>query len=186
MILKTTLQLSWSGWSGRLPNPPGLSKRLLRAIRTTDRMLNPDYRDILSAFADANVEYLLVGAYALAAHGQPRATGDIDLWVRPSSENAHRVVNALLAFGAPTSEIRRDDFETPDIVFQMGVSPRRIDILTSIDGVEFESAWTDRMEIVLENGVVPVISRAHFIQNKRAIGRAQDIADIERLEEGGA
>lgn len=149
-------------------------------------MLNPDYRDILSAFADADVEYLLVDAYALAAHGQPRATGNLDLWVRPSTENAHRVVYALLAFGAPTSEIRRDDFETPDIVCQTGVSPRRIDILTSIDGVEFESAWRDRMDIVLENVLVHVISRAHFIQNKRAIGRARDIADIERLEEGDA
>lgn len=147
-------------------------------------MLNPDYRDILSAFADAGVEYLLVGAYALAAHGQPRATGDIDLWVRSTQENAHRVVEALGAFGAPTSDIRPEDFQTPEVVFQIGVSPRRIDLMTSIDGVEFEEAWGDRMDVELNDVVVPVISRAHLIRNKRATGRTQDLADIERLEEG--
>lgn len=144
-------------------------------------MLNPDYRDILSAFGSSAVEYVVVGAYALAAHGQPRATGDIDLWVRPTIENAYRVINALRVFGAPPSDIRAEDFEKPEVVLQIGVSPRRIDILTSIDGVEFEEAWEDRMEIELEGVVVPVISRAHFIQNKQATGRAQDLADIERL-----
>lgn len=88
-------------------------------------MLNPDYRDILSAFADAEVDYLLIGAYAMAAHGHPRATGDIDLWVRSSEENAMRVLKALSAFGAPLTEVGRDDFQTPDTVFQIGVSPRR-------------------------------------------------------------
>ncbi len=147
-------------------------------------MLNPDYRDILSAFENAEVEYLLVGAYALAAHGQPRATGDIDVWVRPTKQNAIRVMTALTMFGAPTSEIRPEEFETEGIVFQIGVSPRRIDILTSIDGVEFDPAWMKRMEVKLDDLTVPVISRKHFIQNKRAVGRAQDLADIERLEGG--
>ncbi len=144
-------------------------------------MLNPDYRDILSAFENAGVEYLLVGAYALAAHGQPRATGDIDLWVRPTSENAERLMLALKEFGAPLSQVDKEDFQTPDVVFQIGVSPRRIDILTSIKGVEFESAWADRLEVELEGAVIPVISREHFIQNKRALGRTQDLADVERL-----
>lgn len=145
-------------------------------------MLNPDYRDILSAFENADVEYLLVGAYALAAHGQPRATGDIDLWVRPTRENAHRIIEALITFGAPVTDIGPEDFEQHDVVFQIGVSPRRIDILTSIDGVDFNAAWADRLELELEGIMVPVISREHFIQNKRAMGRAQDQADIERLE----
>jgi len=146
-------------------------------------VLNPDYSDILSAFADAEVEYLVIGAYALAAHGHPRATGDIDLWVRSMPENAQRVMEALSAFGAPLAEVSREDFETPDTVFQIGVSPRRIDILTTIEGVQFADAWPDRVEIEVEGVPVFVIGREHFIQNKQALGRSQDLADVERLRE---
>ena len=145
-------------------------------------MLNADYRDMLSAFEHAGVDYLLVGAYALAAHGHPRATGDIDLWIRADRANAERVMRALEAFGAPLSGIGRDDFERPAVVFQIGVTPQRIDILTSVDGVAFDVAWPDRMEIEIEGITVPVIGRSHLVQNKRATGRAQDLADIERLE----
>jgi hypothetical protein len=146
-------------------------------------VLNPDYRDMLSAFADAEVEYLLVGAYALAAHGHPRATGDMDLWVRRSSENAERVLQALSVFGAPLSDVETEDFQTPDTVFQIGVSPRRIDILTTISGVDFQEAWPERMEIELEGLMIPVLGRKHLVQNKRALGRPQDQADIDRLVE---
>ena len=145
-------------------------------------MLNPDYHDMLSAFAKADVDYLLVGAYALAVHGQPRATGDIDLWVRPTRANAERVMQALHEFGAPLTEVRREDFERAEVVFQIGITPRRIDILTTIEGVDFEAAWGARMEVNVDGIVVPVIGREHFIQNKRALGRTQDLADIERLE----
>jgi hypothetical protein len=146
-------------------------------------VLNPDYRDMLSAFADAEVEYLVVGAYALAAHGHPRATGDIDLWVRPTLKNAKRVWRALSAFGAPLSDVQQSDFKEPDTVFQIGVSPRRIDILTTIEGVSFDRAWPERLEIELEGVQVPVIGRAHLIENKQALGRSQDKADIERLRQ---
>jgi len=146
-------------------------------------MLNPDYRDILSAFADAEVEYLVIGAYALAAHGHPRATGDIDLWVRSTPENAQRVLEALSAFGAPLAEVTREDFETPDTVFQIGVPPRRIDILTTIEGVQFDEAWPERLELEIDDLPVLVIGREHFIQNKQALGRSQDLADVERLRE---
>jgi len=144
-------------------------------------VLNPDYRDMLSAFADAGVEYLVIGAYALAAHGHPRATGDLDLWVRPTPDNAEQVMTALSAFGAPLMEMSREDFETPDTVFQIGVSPRRIDILTTIEGVRFDDAWPGRVEIEVEDVPVSVIGREHFIQNKEALGRPQDRADVERL-----
>ena len=144
-------------------------------------MLNPDYRDMLSAFANAEVDYLVIGAYAMAAHGHPRATGDIDLWVRSTSTNANRVLEALSAFGAPLTEVDRNDFQTPDTVFQIGVSPRRIDILTTIEGVDFEEAWSERVAIEIEGLTVPVIGRKHLIANKRALGRQQDLADIERL-----
>ena len=148
-------------------------------------MLNPDYSDILSAFNDEKVEYLLVGAYALAAHGLPRATGDIDLWVKRSSENARRLLRALAGFGAPLTEVSEQDFVTPEVVFQMGVAPRRIDILTSISGVTFEEAWPEREEIDIESIRIPVISRPHLIRNKRSTGRLKDQADAIWLEESG-
>ncbi|NBB87882.1 MAG: hypothetical protein GVY12_16870 [Bacteroidetes bacterium] len=144
-------------------------------------MLNPDYRDILSAFDDAGVEYLVIGAYAVAAHGHPRATGDIDLWVRPSPVNAKRVLRALKAFGAPLSNINEQDFQAPGLVFQIGVAPRRIDILTTAEGLTFDVAWRDRVTVNLEGVPIPVLSKAHLIQNKRALGRHQDLADIEHL-----
>ena len=124
---------------------------------------------------------MIVEAYALAAHGYPRATGDIDLWVRPSSENAERAIRALSEFGVPLTDVNRRDFETPDTVFQIGVSPRRIYILTAIEGVEFEQAWPERLEVEVEGMQLPVIGRRHLIVNKQALGRTQDQADLERL-----
>ena len=145
-------------------------------------MLNPDYRDMLSALSEAGVEHMVVGAYALAYHGLPRATGDIDIWVRCSRENAQRVWAALKAFGAPLGDLSLDDLETPGIVLQIGVAPRRIDILTSIDGVEWDAA-AEAIEVAqIEDLRVPIIGRAHLIQNKRATGRTKDQLDIELLE----
>jgi hypothetical protein len=145
-------------------------------------LLNPDFRDILSEFCAAGVEFLLVGAYALAAHGLPRATGDIDLWLRCSPENAHRVMTALARFGAPLTNVTEKDFLGPGMVVQIGVAPRRIDLLTAIDGVEFAEAWQDRVEIEIDALRVPVIGREHLIRNKRATGRVKDTADARRLE----
>jgi hypothetical protein len=144
--------------------------------------VNPDYCDLVSALSDAGAEYLVVGALALAAHGHPRATGDIDLWVRPTAENADRVIAALKAFGAPLSEDTATDLATPDRVVQIGVAPQRVDILTSIDGVDFEEAWSARNDIVLEGVRIPVISRRHLIANKKASGRPRDLADVAELE----
>ncbi|MEK6814070.1 MAG: hypothetical protein AABY65_05000 [Nitrospirota bacterium] len=146
-------------------------------------MLNPDYKDILSAFSDEKVEFLLVGAFALAAHGLPRATGDIDLWIRRTSLNAKRVIRALQVFGAPLADVSEKDFLTPGLVFQIGVAPRRIDILTSIDGVDFDEAWPEREEVAVGGIRIPLISRKHLIRNKRAVGRPQDEADARRLED---
>lgn len=147
-------------------------------------MLNPDYRDMLSAFSEEKVEYLLVGAYALAAHGYVRATGDIDLWVRPERENAKRVLRALARFGAPLSEVTEEDFVEPGVVFQLGVAPLRIDILTAIDGVAFEEAWGARDEIEVEDINVFVIDKLHLAKNKEATGRPQDRVDLDWLRGG--
>jgi hypothetical protein len=137
----------------------------------------------LSTFSDEKVEFLLVGAFALAAHGLPRATGDIDLWIRRTSLNAKRVIRALQVFGAPLADVSEKDFLTPGLVFQIGVAPRRIDILTSIDGVDFDEAWPEREEVAVGGIRIPLISRKHLIRNKRAVGRPQDEADARRLED---
>jgi hypothetical protein len=144
-------------------------------------MLNPDFHDILSAFNAARVEYLLVGAYALAAHGLPRATGDIDLWIRPTEENALNVWRALTNFGAPLDTLTVADLTRQDTVVQIGVVPRRIDLLTSIDGVSFRDAWAARLIVRVDDLDVPVLSRVHLIENKSSTGRPQDRADAERL-----
>lgn len=144
--------------------------------------MNKDYRDMLSALSGENADFMLVGAYAMAAYGLPRATGDMDIWIRRSPENAQRVWRALVVFGCPLHDLTADDLQTPEIVFQIGVAPRRIDIVTSIDGVEFEDAWPDRYEAELQGARIPVISRSHLVQNKRAAGRPKDVADVAWLE----
>lgn len=144
-------------------------------------MLNPNFKDMLSALNAADVDYLVVGAYAMAAHGCPRATGDIDIWIRPTKENAARVWVALKTFGAPTSQVTVDDFHTPDVVYQIGVAPQRVDLLTSISGVDFETAWENRLEIDLDGLSAPVIGRRELLENKVASGRPKDLVDADIL-----
>ncbi len=145
-------------------------------------MLNPDYKEMLECLSAEKVRFLLVGAYALAVYGYPRATKDIDVFVRASPDNASSLMRALARFGAPLEDISATDFESEGIVFQIGNSPRRIDILTRISGIDFESAWAKRHIVNVESLDVPVISLADLIINKRASGRMQDLADLEKLE----
>jgi hypothetical protein len=145
-------------------------------------LLNPDFRDMLSAFCDDKVEFMVVGAYALASHGFPRATGDIDLWVRCSDENAARVWSALTQFGAPLHDLTVDDLKTPGMVFQIGLAPRRIDILTSISGVEFDDAQRNCKQVNLDGLAIQIIGRDDLLTNKRASGRPKDRADVAWLE----
>jgi hypothetical protein len=150
-----------------------------------NRLLNSDFREILSAFSEEKVNFMLVGAYAVAAHGLPRATGDIDLWIECSSENALRVWRALKKFGAPLAELSEADLQNRGTVVQLGVTPRRIDILTEITGVEFSEAEPHKLNLKIEGIQVPVIGRAELIKNKSALGRPQDQADVARLEASG-
>lgn len=143
---------------------------------------NPDFRDLLAEFNAQGVEYLVVGAHALAAHGQIRATKDLDVWVRPERDNARRVLAALRSFGAALHGLTEDDLSTPGVVFQIGVAPVRIDVLTMIDGVEFDLAWPERMTTQFAGVPTAVLGRRQLIENKRAAGRAQDLADVEWLE----
>jgi len=145
-------------------------------------MLNEDFKDMLQCLLDAEAEFLLIGGYALAAHGYPRATKDIDLWVDASSENAPRVAAALRAFGAPSHGIREEDFATPGIVLQLGIPPRRIDLTTKVDGVVFEQCWENRETVEIDGLEVPLLSRKNLIENKKATGRPQDLLDVDVLE----
>ena len=124
-----------------------------------------------------------MGAHALAVHGVPRATVDLDLWVDPNRENAHLVWRALSEFGAPleTLGIAEPDFHRPEVVVQLGLPPYRIDILTTVSGLTFESAWDERIEAFIEEIRVPVLGRESFVRNKRASGRKKDLADLEAL-----
>jgi hypothetical protein len=142
-----------------------------------------DFRDVLAEFVAAGVRFLVVGAHALAAHGVPRVTGDLDLWVEPTAENAARVWHALAAFGAPLDSLglREADFVAPDRVVQLGLPPLRIDLLTSISGVGFAEAWPKRVDGSLFGVAVAFLGRDELIANKRASGRPRDRTDIEAL-----
>ena len=146
-------------------------------------MLNEDYRDMLRALSDEKVKFLLVGAYALAAHGYPRATVDIDVWVMPSPENADAVLRALQRFGSPLQNLTREDLQTDDIVFQIGIAPRRIDIITTASGLQFEEAFGRSIIVDIDGIEVRIPCLSDLIHNKRASGRTKDIADAEALEE---
>lgn len=145
-------------------------------------MLNPDFKDILSCLKEEEAEFLIVGAYALAAHGLPRATGDIDIWVRRSAENAAKVLRALSAFGAPLSNLTEQDFISPEMVLQIGVEPCRIDILTSIDGIEFDEAWKNKVNLIVDEIAIYILSKADLLKNKLAAGRDKDQGDIAWLK----
>ena len=144
--------------------------------------MNEDFKELLAAFNAQGVEYLVVGAHALAAHGHVRATKEFDVWVRPEVGNATCVLAALRGFGAPLHGLTELDLATPGLIFQIGVAPVRIDIITEIDAVGFADAWGERVETSFAGEPTQVLSRKHLIQNKRASGRAQDLADVEWLE----
>ena len=144
--------------------------------------MNRDFAEMLSTLSAEGVEFLVVGAYAMAAHGWPRATGDIDIWVRPSTENADRVLRALRRFGAPLFDLSHEDLIKNDTVFQIGLPPARIDLLTGVSGLTFDEAWPARLNARVEEHDVSVIGFDHLLKNKRATGRAKDMADVAWLE----
>jgi hypothetical protein len=144
--------------------------------------MNQDFLDLLRAFNAAEVRFLVVGAYALALHGRPRATGDLDIWVDATPENAAHVMRALAVFGAPMRDLAESDFAAPGVTYQIGIVPGRIDILTEITGVTFAEAWPGRIRRPFGDVEVDFIGREAFIRNKRATGRPKDLGDIEGLE----
>ena len=143
----------------------------------------PDFRELLALFNAHHVEYLIVGGYALAFHGAPRFTGDLDIFVQPDAVNAQRILTALEAFGFASVGLTPSDFERLDQVVQLGVPPVRIDLITSITGVSWDEAWAGR--VAGRYGDIPVyyIGREQFVANKRATGRTKDVAALEVLGE---
>lgn len=143
----------------------------------------PDFRELLALFNAHHVEYLIVGGYALAFHGAPRFTGDLDILVKPDAANAERILTALKVFGFAAMGLTQSDFESPDQVVQLGVPPVRIDLITSLTGVSWDEAWAGRT--AGNYGDIPVyfIGREQFIANKRVTGRTKDLADLEMLGE---
>jgi len=145
--------------------------------------IQKDFKELLALFNEHKIEYIIVGAYALAYHGVPRFTGDIDIFVRPSPENAQKILSALADFGFGSQDLTTEDFKNPDYVVQLGVPPVRIDIITSITGVGWEDADKGKREGLYGNVLVFFLGREQYIANKRALGRKKDLADLESLGE---
>ncbi|MBI5815113.1 MAG: nucleotidyltransferase [Nitrospinae bacterium] len=145
--------------------------------------IQADFKELLKSFNAHNVEYMIVGGYALAFHGAPRFTGDLDIFIKPSFDNARRIVAALAEFGFGSMGLAEDDFAKEDSVVQLGVPPVRVDIISSITGVTWPDAFAGKVEGSYGDIPINFIGREQFIANKRAIGRKRDMADIEALGE---
>lgn len=142
-----------------------------------------DFEELLACLTARSVRFVVVGGHALAFHGRPRFTKDLDLLVEPSPGNARNLVLALSDFGFGGVGLTADDFLAPGRIVQLGVAPNRVDLITAIDGVSFDEAWDGRVSGRFGSLQVPFLGREAFLRNKRASGRAQDLADIEAIEE---
>jgi len=144
--------------------------------------INSDFKDLLQSLNAAGARYLIVGGYAVMVHTEPKYTKDLDIWIEPEPENARLVLSALRVFGAPTEDVRESDFTEPDVFFQIGIDPVRIDIMTTVNGVEFGAAWERRLTVDFGGVSAPVLSRPDLIAAKVASGRPQDRRDAKRLQ----
>lgn len=145
--------------------------------------LAPDFSEFFASLIDAHVEFVLVGGYALALHGAPRYTGDLDILIRPTRENADRLIRAIGAFGFPTDALTPDRIVADTCLIQLGVPPVQLHIMSAISGVTWDTVWAGHETALLSNMSIPFIGRAEFIANKRASGRPRDLADIDALGE---
>ena len=147
-----------------------------------DHLFNQDYRDMIECLQREGVEFMLVGGYAVALHGWPRMTFDIDFWIMANPQNAAAVIRALKAFGAPLMDLKEEDFHKPGMVFQIGTEPQRIDILSAISGVAYEEAASRAVRMEVDGLSLKVIALDDLITNKRASGRPKDMVDAMTLE----
>jgi hypothetical protein len=144
-----------------------------------------DFIDFIEFLNIHHVEYMVVGAHALAFHGRPRHTGDLDIWIKPSFENAGKMVNVLRDFGFDSLGLTKEDFLKENYVTQLGYPPLRIDILNAISGVNFDDAYNGKVVGQYDDLTIPFINIADFIANKQASGRAKDLGDIDALQKPG-
>ena len=144
-------------------------------------MLNQDFKEFIQFLNDNKVNYLVVGGYAVAVHGHPRYTKDIDIWIETNPENAANLLLALEQFGFGSLGLKLEDFLTPNQIIQLGYPPNRIDLLTSIDGVDFADCYSSRIEVNINDLIVNFIDLENLKKNKKASGRLQDLADLENL-----
>lgn len=144
--------------------------------------LSPDFREFFAFANDNDVQYLVIGGYAVAVHGSPRYTRDIDVWVERSEGNSERILQTLTDFGFGSLQISADTFQQRDQIVQLGYPPLRIDLLTDVTGLDFGPCYERRCIQTFSDVSVPFISVADLITNKKATGRAQDLADVEKLE----
>jgi hypothetical protein len=147
-----------------------------------DTMLNPDFKEFIASLNDNGVRYLVVGGYAVAVHGYPRYTKDIDIWVEMTADNASNILKALDQFGFGSLGVKASDFTVPDQMLQLGHQPGRIDILTTLPGVEFSDCYSARTVVEVDGISVNFIDLENLRKNKKATGRHQDLADLENLE----
>ncbi|HPJ40298.1 MAG TPA: hypothetical protein PLT75_17795 [Spirochaetota bacterium] len=145
--------------------------------------VNQDFRDLFRIFNEENVEYIIVGAHAVIFYAEPRYTKDIDVWINPSPDNAKRVMNALEKFGAPLDDVSINDFTDPDLIYQIGVEPNRIDIMMGIAGVTFEQAYCNSEQATYGDVPVHILGRQELLTSKKTTARLQDLIDIENLED---
>jgi len=145
-------------------------------------MLNPDFKEFIQLLNEHKVRYLVVGGYAVAFHGYPRYTKDIDIWIEMDPSNANQLVEALAQFGFGSLGLTAHDFLEPDTIIQLGNPPNRIDLLTSLSGVEFSTCFASRLEVEIDGEIVNFIDIENLKINKRASGRSQDLADLDHIE----
>lgn len=145
--------------------------------------INRDFEEMFCALSDAGVEFLVVGAHAVMFYAEPRYTKDLDIWVRPTPENAERVITALRQFGAPLADLSAGDLSVEGTIFQIGIEPNRIDVTTGIDGVDFDRAWPSRVDSHYGSAQISILGKDELRKNKRATGRPQDLLDLGRLQD---
>lgn len=145
-------------------------------------MFSQDFREFVKLLIKNKVEYLIVGGYAVSIHGYPRYTGDLDIWLNPTPENAEKILLSVNEFGFSSFRLTKEDFTKPGNVIQLGYPPLRIDLLTEIDGVKFDECYLNRKEVLIDGLMVNFIGYNDLLKNKKESGRARDIDDIENLK----
>ena len=144
-------------------------------------MLNQDFKEFIQLLNDNQVNYLVIGGYAVAVHGHPRYTKDIDIWIEISEENSQKIITALTEFGFGSLGLTAQDFQEPHQIIQLGYPPNRIDLITSPDGIDFQTCYASKIEVILNDITVKFIDLDNLKKNKLASGRFQDLADLENL-----